>query len=523
MNQTVVILDFGSQYTQLIARRIRSLNVYCVIFPCIIDVKTIKEINPQGIILSGGPRSVYEKGVQSIDKNILKMGIPILGICYGMQWITHVLSGKIGESTRHEYGQTKIDLIQDSLLWYNFSNRLSSLNVWMSHGDHIVKLPDGFEITSRSNDSITSIEDTKNKIYALQFHPEVYHTEYGIDILKSFLLLICSINPQWKMPNLLNKMIDEIKNLIQEKKVVLGLSGGVDSSVLAVLLHKAIGDNLSCVFVDNGLLRQNEREEVESFFKGKLNINFQTIDAKEIFLKNLLNISDPEQKRSIIGKTFIDVFYKKLPQFDFLAQGTLYPDIIESGSITSIYNNDSKAQSKISDTIKTHHNRVPEVESLIKEGKVIEPFKELFKDEVREIGKLLELPKAIIHRQPFPGPGLAVRILGEITQDKLSIVKKSDQILREEIENSQYKKYLWQYFTVLLPIRSVGVVGDKRAYGYVVAIRTVESEDAMTAKVSFLDPDLLTQIVSRVTGEIKEVSRVVLDVTSKPPGTIEWE
>ena len=508
--ETIVILDFGSQYTQLIARRIRAHRVHSVILPCSTAISKIKNYRPAGIILSGGPSSVYEKSAPSLRPKILDIDLPLLGICYGMQTLVQHRGGKVMPARRQEYGQTSIRIRKKSPLFKSI--RSKHLAVWMSHGDRIEILPRGWEVIAESESAMAAIADTKKRHYGLQFHPEVVHSEGGDKILKNFLFEICRAHARWTMPSFIDATVTSLRRHIADKKVVLGLSGGVDSSTLAILLHRALGDKLTCVFVDNGLIRRGEADDMKTFLIERYGINVRFVRAGQTFLSALRDVVDPEKKRTIIGKIFVDVFFKAIADFDFLAQGTLYPDVIESISTQGP-----------SDVIKTHHNRVAPVLKLIRDGRVIEPFRELFKDEVRSVAKELGLPDAIIHRHPFPGPGLAVRILGEVTPRRLNVLRQADWIVEEEIRQSGLYKKLWQGFPVLIPVRSVGVMGDKRAYGHTVALRIVTSQDGMTADFAYLPKDLLTRISNRITGEVKAISRVVLDITSKPPATIEWE
>lgn len=517
MKEAVIILDFGSQYTQLIAKTIRSLGVYSVIYPYHTLLESLKkDFAIKGIIFSGGPSSVYDEGAFDVDMEYFKSGVPILGICYGMQLIAHKKGGVVESSAHKEYGAAEIHILKkDSLL---FKGLPGKIRVWMSHGDHVTTPPKGFSEAASSLDCMASMEDAANRIYSLQFHPEVSHSEYGKEILSNFLFEICKIKANWTTASFIEESVLEVRRLVGDKKVLLALSGGVDSMTAAFLLHKAIGNQLICVFVDNGLLRKDEGKEVQEKI-GKLSLNDHFIFLKtDAFLKALKGVVDPEAKRKIIGKAFIEVFNEKAKSIKdlgsnyLLAQGTLYPDVIESVSVKGP-----------SDTIKTHHNRSPEVIDMIKEGRVIEPFKELFKDEVRLIAKDLGLDDEFVHRQPFPGPGLAVRILGEVTEERIKTLQEADWIVQEEVKKSGFHRRLWQYFAVLLPVKAVGVVGDNRVYADVAALRFVSSVDGMTADYEVLPKDVLTKIMSRITGEVKGVARVVLDITSKPPATIEWE
>ena len=507
----IVILDFGSQYTQLIARRIRELHIYSEILPYNATIDEIKKHKPKGIILSGGPASVYHSDAPKPDERIFDLNIPILGICYGLQLLTQHFGGEVVKAERHEYGRAELEILDHEDLFYGLPNEI---HVWMSHGDRVTKLPEGFEPIARTyNAPFAAIRNREKKIWGVQFHPEVSHTYLGKEILKSFAVRICGCSQDWTMGNFLKEKEQEIKQLVDGKKAICALSGGVDSSVAAVLVHNAIGDNLTCIFVDNGLLRKGEREQVEKTFRDHFHIPLVVVDAKERFLKALKGVTDPEKKRKIIGNLFIEIFEeeaKKIPDVEFLVQGTLYPDVIESVSV--------KGPSAV---IKTHHNvgGLPEKMNL----KLIEPLRELFKDEVRELGKELGLPDEIIYRQPFPGPGLAIRIIGEVNENDLNILREADAIVVEEIKKAGLYRDLWQSFAVLLPIHTVGVMGDYRTYEKVIAVRAVESTDGMTADWARLPYELLDRIMRRIINEVKGVNRVVYDITSKPPGTIEWE
>ena len=507
----IAILDFGSQYTQLIAKRIRKMNVYSEIYPYHTDLAQLaKDKQVQGLILSGGPGNVYAPEAFHIDKTQMEaLNVPVLGICYGMQLLSYLYEGEIIPSPSREYGFTKIETNADSPLFKDLDRQEI---VWMSHGDKVIKLPQGFHEIAKSDSALAGMQNTQKGLYALQFHPEVVHTQQGHRMLQNFVLSICKADTDWKMDSFIERTIREVRETVGDKKVVLGLSGGVDSSVLAFLLHKALGKNLVCVFVNNGLLRKNEAEEVQEIFTGQFDLNFKYVDASQQFLSALEGVSDPEQKRKIIGKVFLEVFSGAVKGFDFLAQGTLYPDVIESVSVKGP-----------SDTIKTHHNRVGGVLDLINEGRVIEPFKELFKDEVREIGAELGVPELIIHRHPFPGPGLAIRLLGEIKADYLHLLKEADAIIIEEIKKAGLYRQIWQAFAVFLPVKSVGVMGDQRTYDHVITVRMVESIDGMTADWAKVPYEVLNSISSRIINEIKGINRVVYDISSKPPATIEWE
>lgn len=509
--QKILILDFGSQYTQNIARKIRECEVYCEIHPCTMTLDKISKFKPKGIVLSGGPASVLDSDSPLCDRKLFELGIPILGICYGMQLITQLLGGEVHPSEHREFGRTELMLKEFSHLFEGVKN--NSI-VWMSHGDRISKLPNQFKpIAFTGNSPLAAIEHQIEKIYGLQFHPEVVHTAEGEKILRNFIFTICECAANWKMESLVDYMIEDIRKQVGNKKVICGLSGGVDSSVTAVLIHKAIGDNLYCLFIDNGLLRTAERDKVEKTFRDNFNINLDVIDAADQFLNKLEGVTDPEQKRKSIGNTFIDVFEeeaKRLGDFTFLAQGTLYPDVIESVSF--------KGPSAV---IKSHHNvgGLPEKMNL----KLLEPFRELFKDEVRELGKEMGISDEIINRQPFPGPGLAIRILGNITRERLDILCAADKIILEEIKAAGIYNDLWQSFAVLLPVKTVGVMGDSRTYENVIAIRAVNSTDGMTADWAHLPYELLGTFSNRIINEVHGVNRVVYDISSKPPGTIEWE
>ncbi|MBT3922539.1 MAG: glutamine-hydrolyzing GMP synthase [Nitrospina sp.] len=510
--QKILILDFGSQYTQNIARKIRENQVYCEIHPCTLAFDEITAFNAKGIILSGGPASVLDKESPLCDRRLLELKIPVLGICYGMQLISHTLGGKVDPSPHREFGRAELMLKEFSHLFEEVKNNST---VWMSHGDRISKLPNGFKaIAFTANSPLAAIENPVAQIYGLQFHPEVVHTVEGTRILNNFLFKICQCAKNWKMESLVDHMIKDIRSQVGNSKVVCGLSGGVDSSVAAILIHKAIGDNLHCLFIDNGLLRSGEKEKVESTFRDNFNINLDVIDAAEKFLDKLKDITDPEQKRKSIGNTFIEVFEEeanKRGDFTFLAQGTLYPDVIESVSF----------KGGPSAVIKSHHNvgGLPEKMQL----KLLEPFRELFKDEVRALGREMGMPDEIINRQPFPGPGLAIRILGEVNHERLAILCSADKIILEEVKSAGLYNDLWQSFAVLLPVKTVGVMGDARTYENVIAIRAVTSTDGMTADWAHLPYELLGKLSNRIINEVHGVNRVVYDISSKPPGTIEWE
>ncbi|MBS7824155.1 glutamine-hydrolyzing GMP synthase [Wohlfahrtiimonas chitiniclastica] len=508
--ENIVVLDFGSQYNQLIARRIREIGVFSELIAHTTTAEEIKKMAPSGIILSGGPNSVYAEDAFKIDMEIFNLGVPVLGICYGMQLMSDSLGGTVSKADHSEYGKALLKHTQKDALLLN--GLPEEHVVWMSHGDLVTKIPEGFEVVATSDDCpIAAIENKDKKWFGVQFHPEVKHSEKGFDLLKNFALNVCGCHGDWKMENFIDQQIKTIRETVGDKKVLLALSGGVDSSVVGVLLHRAIGKQLTCIFVDHGMLRKGEAEEVMNNLSGKFGLNIIKVDAKERFLGKLAGVSDPETKRKIIGNEFIYLFdeeSQKLQDIDFLAQGTLYTDIIESGTATA-------------QTIKSHHNVGGLPEDM--KFKLIEPLNTLFKDEVRLLGEELGMPAHLVWRQPFPGPGLAIRILGDITEDKLEIVRDSDFILREEIAKAGLDRDIWQYFTVLTGLKSVGVMGDGRTYDYTIAIRAITSIDGMTADFARIPWDILQKISVRIVNEVKHVNRIVYDITSKPPATVEWE
>jgi len=511
--QKVLILDFGSQYTQLIARRVRETKVYCEIHPFNLSLEKIRGFSPKGIILSGGPSSIYDKDAPFADKRILDLKVPILGICYGMQFLTHLFGGMVAKAADREYGNAIITIKDDKDLFHGLK-KTGGQTVWMSHGDRIDRMPEGFEALAGSRNSpVAAMADKSRRHFGVQFHPEVAHTPEGPKILKNFLFRICGCEPSWTMSSFVRRTIKKLREDVGDDRVICGLSGGVDSSVTAVLLHRAIGKKLSCILVDNGLMRRGEAREVMELFRGYYGMDLHLVDESEHFLEQLKGVEDPEEKRKIIGREFITVFEKKAKELGkarYLAQGTLYPDVIESVSFKGP-----------SATIKSHHNvgGLPDVMKL----KLIEPLRELFKDEVRQVGLEIDLPKELVMRQPFPGPGLAVRILGEVTDERLDILRSADVIVLEEIRKAGLYEKVWQSFAVLLPVRTVGVMGDERTYENVIAVRVVDSLDAMTADWSRVPYEVLAMISSRIINSVKGVNRVVYDISSKPPSTIEWE
>ncbi len=513
-HEWILIVDYGSQYTQLIARRIREQQVFCRIVPARDFVPALLAERPKGVILSGGPSSVHHPEAPLPPKEAFESGIPTLGICYGMQAMAHLLGGEVTAATTREYGKSRVFVEQGEGLFQDIEGDFIS---WMSHGDSINEstLPQGFNISAKTEHAVSAaIANKERKLYGLQFHPEVSHTEQGQQILKNFLFGICECSGDWTMESFVESSIEDIRKQVGTDKVVLGLSGGVDSSVAAILMHKAIGDQLQCIFVDNGLLRAREREQVEKDYGEAFNLNLKVVDASDVFLSKLAGISDPEKKRKIIGETFVRVFEaesKKLTDVHYLGQGTLYPDVVESQS----------AWGGPSVTIKTHHN----VGGLPKDMqlKLIEPLRDLFKDEVREVGVLLGIPHELVYRHPFPGPGLAVRILGDVTPERLRMVREADERVIEEIRKAGLYDEIWQAFAVLLPVNTVGVMGDERTYEHVIAVRAVNSVDAMTADWSKMPPEVLGIISNRIINEVRGINRVVYDISSKPPATIEWE
>jgi GMP synthase (glutamine-hydrolysing) len=512
---SIVILDFGSQYTQLIARRIREQNVFSVVLPCTAKLDEIQAQNPIGIVLSGGPCSVYDADAPPVDPAVLQLGLPVLGICYGLQFITHHLGGRVRSAEKREYGHAEVEVVDA----HNplFAELPASLHVWMSHGDEALELPPGFHLTAKTASAVAGIANPERRIWAVQFHPEVHHTKQGTALLRNFLFGICNAKPDWTPEHFIQSTVAGIRAKVGDGHAICALSGGVDSSVAAVLVHRAIGDRLTCVFVNNGVLRKNEFEKVQQNMRDKLGLKLVAADASRRFLDKLAGVTDPETKRKIIGNEFIAVFddeARRIEQetggVDFLVQGTLYPDVIESSSVKGP-----------SQTIKSHHNvgGLPETMKL----KLIEPLRDLFKDEVRRIGRDLHMPDDILQRQPFPGPGLAVRILGEVTAERVALLQEADDIVVTEIRRAGLYQQIWQSFAVLLPVKSVGVMGDQRTYAYTCAIRAVHSEDGMTADWVPLPYEVLKTISSRIVNEVRGINRVVYDITSKPPGTIEWE
>lgn len=517
----VVVLDFGGQYTQLIARRIREQQVFSAILPCTAPLEEIRKYDPSGVVLSGGPSSVYDRAAPVCDPRVLELGVPVLGICYGMQWIAHTLGGQVERAERREYGRAVLELQNgkpqnESALFRGFPK---TFQIWNSHGDHVRSLPKGFRVTGLTENAVAAAEDPVHRIYAVEFHPEVRHTDRGSEILRNFLFEVCHARPDWSGAAFIQDTVHAIRERVGPARALCALSGGVDSTVAALLVHRAIGERLTNVFVDTGLLRKNEFAETLQLLRGRLGLNVLAVDASDRFLARLKGVTDPETKRKRIGAEFIGVFAEKADELQrenghdgmrFLVQGTLYPDVIESVSVKGP-----------SATIKTHHNVGGLPEDMPFE--LIEPLRDLFKDEVRRIGADLGLPQEMLEKHPFPGPGLAVRLLGEVTQEALATLREADAIVVAEIKRAGLYGKVWQAFAVLLPVRSVGVMGDERSYGFTVAVRVVESEDAMTADWARLPAEVLERISTRIVNEVTGVSRVVYDITSKPPSTIEWE
>lgn len=509
MRDLVLVIDFGGQYNQLIARRVREFGVYCEIVPYNYGIEKIKDKNPKGIIFTGGPNSVYGEDTPKIEKEVFELGVPVLGICYGQQLMSHILGGRVDTAPVREYGKTHINLDNSSKLFKGIEKEEVC---WMSHTDYVAEAPKGFKVIAHTDVCpVAAIENKEKNLYGVQFHPEVEHTPFGKNMLRNFVLDICNLEPSWSMASFAEEKIAEIKKIVGDKKLICALSGGVDSSVAAVLVHKAVGKQLTCIFVDHGLLRKDEGDQVEKIFREGFDMNLIRVNAQDRFLGKLAGVSDPERKRKIIGEEFIRVFEeesKKLGQIDFLVQGTIYPDVVESGTGTSA-------------VIKSHHNVGGLPEDI--EFSLIEPLRELFKDEVRAVGEELGIPHHLVWRQPFPGPGLAIRVLGEVNEEKLEIVREADAIFREEIALAGLESKIWQYFAVLPNIQSVGVMGDERTYCHTVGLRAVTSSDGMTSNFAHIPYEVIDKVSRRIVNEVKGVNRIVYDVTSKPPSTIEWE
>lgn len=508
-HERVLVLDFGGQYNQLIARRVREQSVYCDLKPCDMTIEEIKQYAPKGIIFTGGPNSVYDENSPHIDSEIFKLGIPVLGICYGAQLMAYTLGGKVESATTREYGKSDIEYFDSEIFEGVDKNNVC----WMSHTDYVSVAPDGFKVVGKTATCpVAAMEDANRGFYGVQFHPEVMHTKQGTTILRNFLYNVCKVSGDWTMANFVAEQVAKIKEKVGDKKVLCAMSGGVDSAVAATLVHRAVGDNLTCIFVDHGLLRKNEADDVYRVFKTERGMNLIKSDSADRFLDKLAGVSDPETKRKIIGGEFIKVFEdeaKKIGRVDYLVQGTIYPDVIESG----------KGKSAV---IKSHHN-VGGLPDVVDFKEIIEPLRDLFKDEVRKVGFELGLPEDIVMRQPFPGPGLAIRIIGDITREKIKVLQDADYIYREEIAKAGLNREIWQYFAVLTNCRSVGVMGDSRTYSYTLALRAVTSVDGMTADWARIPYDVLEKISTRIVNEVQDINRIVYDITSKPPATIEWE